>query len=101
MAILHALDGAQAALKTDRVGLRGGTMPRSIMAIRSRISISRTRPLAIVETIATVMPPTIATIGIRNGEINPEPNGKSMMPPGNAQLHQLDRVRPPIVSGRV
>jgi hypothetical protein len=49
-------------------------MPFSIMAIRSRISASRTRALAIVAKIAVAQPLMIAMMGIRNGQAN----GKSI-----------------------
>ena len=55
-------------LEAAGIDLRRGTSPFSIIAIRSRISSSRTRLRASVPTIATVQPATIATIGIMNGQ---------------------------------
>ena len=45
-------------------------MPFSIIAIRSRTSSSRTRAQPTDFTIDNAIPPTMATIGIHNGEIH-------------------------------
>jgi hypothetical protein len=74
----------------------GGTMPRSIIAMRSRISNSRKRPLVTVETIPAMMPPAIATMATVNGE--KKMLSIPMQPPGNAGLNTLDRDRRGIVS---
>src|SRR5438067_4739974 len=56
-----------------------GTRPRSIIAIRSRISSSRTRARTSVRTMTNANAPTITVVGIRNG---PYTKTSSTAPPG-------------------